>query len=143
MPTFTDEQKGAVRHYAGYSEGWTSIYQRVEAAFARIEANPAAFARVTNAANGVPPGLLAQLDQIQTDIFSARGRLKAMSVGSITLNGGEMNQLRQLGSSLASQLCQIFGIAKARDIFFGGNDQGVPGDGWPSIGGGGGNFVGK
>lgn len=147
MPTFTQDQRHAIRFFAGYSEGFTNFYSRVEQAMSRIEENyPGAFARITNPIDGTPPGILARLEQLRTDIFAARGRFKASVVGSITLNAGELQQLRSLGGELAAELCQILGIRRARNVFSVGgvdDDGGGAGRDLPFNAGSGSNFVGK
>lgn len=113
MP-FTDAQKHAVRFYAGFSEGFHPTYQRVEAALARMELpeNAGGFARLTNDASGSPPGLLALLEQLHAEIYSARSRFKAEQVGSIKLNAGEFQLRKQHLKFFANEMCQVLGIPK-------------------------------
>jgi hypothetical protein len=143
MSAFTEEQRHQVRFFAGWAEGFSNLWVQLEGSMNNIEANrPGAFARITNAVNGTPPGILAQLEQVRADIFAGRRYLKAGKVGSIEVNLGNISQLRNLGAQFASELCQILGVAKERDVFQPGHDQVDAREGKPWIGGGG-NYVGK
>lgn len=144
MPLFTEDQKSAIRHYCGYTVGYhNDVWVAVNGGIANVERNDAyAYTHIVAPLTDTPPGILAKLEQIETDLFTARGRFKANVVGPITLNRGEPAQLANEGRRLASKLCQFIGIAKERDVFASGQDTGDAHRGWPSIRGPG-NYVGK
>ncbi len=66
------------------------------------------------------PGILAQLYDVETRLYSAKNRLKANMVGSIELNRAELAQLNAEGHRLASQLAHLLGVEiKDGGAFFG------------------------
>lgn len=145
MAAFTEDQRHAIRFYCGWAEGFANLWVQLEGSMNNIESNrPAAYARITNAVGGTPPGLLAQLEAISVQIFgvTSGGRLKALQVGTIQLNPAEIEKRCKVGRMLASQLCQILGVGKRRDVFSDGDDRGDAREGNPGISGFG-NYRGK
>lgn len=69
-------------------------------------------------------GELTELDAIQTALTDARGRLKAMKVGSIVLPGqNEVGTLRSEGRRRAGALAGILGVEIRQDVFSGGGTR--------------------
>lgn len=119
MP-LTDAQRTSIRLYAGWQDGFGQFESRLEQAMNYADSRPAVLALITNALNGTPPGLLAQLDSIDTKLFGAHSRLKASAVASIELNPGELQSLKSEGRRIVKRLCSILGVERGEDVFSGG-----------------------
>lgn len=136
----TESQKAEIRRYAGWSARFHQTDSRLEMAMLALESTPEHEAQITNALAGSPPGLLAQLADIDAKIAAATSRLKASKVGSIELNPAEMYELRRIGRQFATRLCSILGVERRTDAF------GAGGTSFGTFGGpesGSGNYVGK
>lgn len=119
MAALTDEQIEAIYFYTGWVQRWVQVNTALEQAVARIAMYPAQAARITNAIDATPSGILAQLTQLHdVTIPAAFKRLKALGVGSIKLSGsGELNELARQGQRLVGALCSILGVERDADIF--------------------------
>jgi hypothetical protein len=107
----TDEQKFKVRLYTGWSERFHQFDSALEHAIAAVENHPAAETGVI--------ALIAECERIDTAITAAEGRLKATTVGSIELNGAEIEQLRDRGRQFVARIATILGIDVRNDVFSG------------------------
>lgn len=110
-------QKADIRLYAGWQARYLQIDSQLEGAMRAIELQPEHEAQITNPLTGTPPGLLAQLSDIDAKLRDAHGRLKASQVGSITLNPDELLSLRSEGRRLVKRLCSILGVPRGEDVF--------------------------
>lgn len=126
----TDTEKAACRLYLGWSARFHQHDSRLEMALIAVGDLPEHQAQITNLITGSPPGLLACLQDIDSKLRGAHGRLKASEVGSIKLNAAELQQLRSEGRRFVGRLAAILGVEKQADVFASG-------------GGAGGNYVGK
>lgn len=107
----TDDQKFKVRLYLGWSERFHQFDSELEQAMSALETHPSAETGVI--------GLIADCERIDAAITAAEGRLKAMVVGSIELNGGEINQLRDRGRQFVGRMASILGVTVRNDVFSG------------------------
>jgi hypothetical protein len=99
-----------------------------------VDSSPETEALITNPITATPPGLLADIAAAQVLIDGAIRRLKASKVGSIELNGREIEQLRDIGRTRIHRLCSLLGVALREDYF-----ASTPAPGRD----GGGNYIGK
>jgi len=143
VPPFTDLQVARIRHFLGYTVGYADWWTALHGGLENIAQNsPADFAVITNALTASPPGLLAQLEDIEVRMTGALSRIKASAVGSITLNAGELQMLAQQGRRLAAALSQTVGVAIERDVFASGGSNLNASRFHPSTGGSG-TWIGK
>ena len=86
-------------------------------------------------------GILANIDDIQTKLRDAHGRLRANKVGTIELRPQEVYQLRKEGSRWVKDLARILGVETRNGGIFGNAFV----EGFASHGGltSGGNYIGK
>lgn len=113
-------QKAAVRLYMGRTARYGQIDGDLERAFSAIESTPEHEAQITNLIGGSPPGLLALLQDVDTKLTAAHGRLKASQVGSIQLNASELAMLRSEGRRFVTRLSAILGVPRLADVYSGG-----------------------
>ncbi len=125
----TEAQRLQVRLFLGWQDGFGQFDSRLEQALNHVNNRPELLALVTNALDGDPPGLLACLQDIDTKLRASHPRLKASVVGSITLNPGEVKQLRSEGTRFVKRLAAIIGVEVRSNPFSSGTASG--------------NFVGK
>lgn len=107
----TEDQKFQIRLYTGWSERFHQFDSALEQAMSALETRPSAEAGVI--------ALLADCARIDTAITAAEARIKAMSVGPIELNNGEINQLRDRGRQFAGRIASILGVEIRNDVFSG------------------------
>lgn len=118
MAVATEAQKRDIYFFCGWPQKNVQVNSALENSIARVAANDAQWAFVTNAANGSPPGLLACLWDQWAQVRAAQMRLMAVKVGSIELNASrEIEMLRSAGRQLASALCSYLGVIKDADVF--------------------------
>lgn len=107
----TEDQKFKIRLYLGWSERFHQHDSALEQAMSALETRPPAEAGVVS--------LLAECERIDADITAAEKRLKASSVGPATLNGQEINQLRDRGRQFVGRIASILGVEVRNDVFSG------------------------
>lgn len=95
---FSAEEKARIKHMLSYPD-WVSMAQSIQLGFPAAS-QPAflvddAFGRMTPQAEGSIRADLCECEDIEVQLRSARGRLKASKVGDITLNPMELTQLKQ------------------------------------------------
>ncbi len=95
---FTAEEKARIKHHLSYPD-WVSLAQSIQLGFPAAS-QPAflvddAFGRLTPEAEGSVRTDLCECEDIEVQLRSARGRLKASKVGDVTLNPMETKQLKQ------------------------------------------------
>src|SRR5690348_14992915 len=93
----------------GWSERFHQFDSALESAILAVEMHAAAEAGVIQ--------LLGECARIDAAITAAEGRLKASSVGTIDLNGAEINQLRDRGRQFVGRLASILGVEVRNDVF--------------------------
>lgn len=104
----TETQRAHIREVLG----WQSLFHqhgpgnRVESAMTAIGENPEDEATVVS--------LLGKLTTLDGLIEGAYSRLRAQVVGSITLNAGEIGQLKSEGRRLCKTLAAILGVTIPR-----------------------------
>ncbi len=121
----TDAQRARVRMLLGYSPRYRSYEghpsMSIESAMSSIASYPEDEIRITT--------ILDELTSIDTSITSARERLQAKAVGSITLNSDmEIAQLRAEGRRFVKAIANILSI-KVLDNFYAGSGGGANGGG--------------
>ena len=95
---FTDEEKARTRHFLAYPS-WVSLAQSIQLGFPAAS-EPLflledAFGRLTPGGEAAVRIDLCECEDIEVQLRSARGRLKASKVGDVTLNPMELGQLKQ------------------------------------------------
>jgi len=125
----TAAQRAEVRRYAGWGARFRQFDSALDNAMDALGSDPEHEVQITNALTATPPGLLAQLADVDAKLTGAYGRLKADKVGSIELNRGELFQLRSEGRRLTGRLCALLGVQRRADVY--------------GSGGTGDNYVGK
>lgn len=106
----TNQQRADIRYYCGWSARFGQFNSALEMAMNALDTLPEDAAQIINPSDGTPPGVLAQLRQIDTELTAARRRYKADEVGSIQLNRAEATQLRRDGRQLVMRLRSVLGI---------------------------------
>lgn len=139
----TDAQKSAVRFRLGWSERFFQFDSRLEQAMSALDTKPEAVALVTNPLGGSPPGLLAQIDDVDARIVDSFKRVRASKVANVELNPREVAQLRDLGRMYVKRLASLLGVEVREDCFSPSPTRGFAGWNGPYPGAGGGSFVGK
>lgn len=115
----TDAERAKIRLYLGWSSRFFASDSALEQALNAIDGLPEALALIQNAIDGSPPGLLAALEDVDAKLVASHSRLKASVVGSITLNQGELAELRREGKRLTSRLATLLGVEVVRDVWSG------------------------
>jgi hypothetical protein len=111
---FTDAQKVSIRNYLGWTIRFRQTDTRLEQALNTISQDIYVEDQTKILA------ILAELATIDAALVSARGRLKALAVGSITLPGkNEIGMLRSEGRRLVGRLAVEMGVAVRHDVFSG------------------------
>ncbi len=94
---FSEQQRNRILHFLGYPE-WTQLAQSIQLGYPAAS-EPLflvydAFTRISDYA--VPTVLqdLCECEETERQISGARGRFKAQQLGNLTLNPGEIRQLR-------------------------------------------------
>lgn len=108
----TEDQKFQVRLYMGWSERFHQHDSALEQAMSALETRASAQAGVIT--------MLAECVRIDAAVTAAESRIKAMSVGPIELNNGEINQLRDRGRQYVCRIASILGVEVRNDVFSGG-----------------------
>lgn len=107
----TEDQKFQIRLYMGWSERFHQEDSALEQAMSALETRTSAQAGVV--------ALLGQCVRIDDSITAAEKRLKATEMGPITLNGGEIGQLRDRGREFVGRIASILGVEVRNDVFSG------------------------
>ena len=117
----TSAQRASIRLYLGWSARFHQTDSRLEQAMSAIDVGDVdTYNFIVNALNGTPPGLLAQLGDIDTRLTAALVDVKARKVGSIELMGeGEISVLRSMGREYAGRLASLLGVEVRHDVFSG------------------------
>lgn len=105
----TEAQKLDLRMYLGWSDRFHQFDSELEQAIAAMEARPATEAKVLT--------LLTECTRVDTLIQGAEGRLKASVVGSIELNAGEIDRLRERGRTAVKRIATVLGVDVREDAF--------------------------
>jgi hypothetical protein len=108
----TEDQKFHIRLYMGWSERFHQFDSGLEQALSALETRPSAETGVV--------ALIAECVRVDTALVAAEKRLKASEMGPITLNGGEINQLRDRGREFVGRIASILGVEVRNDVFSGG-----------------------
>jgi hypothetical protein len=107
----SDDDKFRVRLYLGWSERFHQFDSALEHALNALADSSPAETKIV--------ALLAECERIDTAITAAEGRLKATTVGSIDLNGAEINQLRDRGRQFVGRIATILGVDVRNDVYSG------------------------
>ena len=109
----TEAQRVEIRRYLGWQARYWQMDSQLEQAMNAMDTLPETLTSI---------GLrLAELAVLETSITSARGRLKALAVGSITLSGpGEISALRSEGRRITASLAATLGVPVKPGAVFGG-----------------------
>lgn len=107
----TDDQKFQIRLYMGWSARFHQFDSALEQALAALETTPAEQAGVL--------GFVAECQRVDAAITAAETRLKATTVGTIDLNGAEINQLRDRGRQFVGRIASVLGVEVRNDVFSG------------------------
>lgn len=108
---FTATELSEIRMYLGWQARWAAFDGALERGMAAI--GFVEFQAEEDRAREV----LVQLRRIDAAITSAEGRLKARTVGSIQLNGREIEDLRNRGRTFVGRLARILGVEVRGDAF--------------------------
>jgi hypothetical protein len=108
----TEDQKFQLRLYLGWSERFHQFDSGLEQAMSALETRASAEAGVIS--------MLVECVRIDTALIAAEKRLKASEMGPITLNGGEIEQLRDRGRQFVGRIASILGVEVRNDVFSGG-----------------------
>lgn len=110
---FTDEEKNDVMRFLGYPN-WTSLSPSIQLGY------PAAsqplflvvdsIARMAVEARPAIRANLCQLRDIEAQLGSARGRMKATRLGEVTMNAAEARQLREEYVFWQKKLADLLGV---------------------------------
>jgi hypothetical protein len=117
-------QKARVRFYLGWSARFHQFDSRLEQAMSSLEASsiedPDTLGQITNLLTSDPPGLLAQLADVDARMAPAYVRLKAKKIASIELpEDGEIAMLRSEGRRYVGRLAALLGVEVRQDVFSG------------------------
>lgn len=107
----TDDQQFQIRLYMGWSERFHQFDSELEMAIAALDTKPSATTGVL--------ALITECQRIDTALVAAEKRLKASEMGPITLNGAEINQLRDRGRQFVGRIASILGVEVRNDVFAG------------------------
>lgn len=111
MP-FTAEEQARVADYLGFLDlsAAASIQLGFPAASQPLFLVRSALGRVLPEAENLVRKYLVELDRIDGEMSDARRRLKAKSIGNLTLNPDELRVLRQENKYWAQRLADILGV---------------------------------
>jgi len=111
----TATQKSQLRVYLGYPARFHQIQPELEQAFSALEGVPDDEALVV-----VLLGKLATaVTGVDARLEDAHDRLQASTVGSITLNPGEIGALRSEGRRIVGRIASLMGVTVQADAFSG------------------------
>lgn len=114
----TAAQKAEVRRWLGWPARFHQFDSRLENAMDALATEPEHEAQITNPLTGTPPGILAELDDIDAKLRDAHKRIKASEVGNIKLNNGrEIAWLRREGRRHTRRLAALLGVERRVDVF--------------------------
>lgn len=121
---FSTAQAASIRLYLGYPEVFRQANPRLEGAITVVGTDTDASALVT--------GILTQLANVETSIQSTYDGAGIKRADEVEFFGGAegasvIQQQRQYGRRLCSQLSLIFGVPLGGDAF---GEGGYQGDGW-------------
>lgn len=121
---FTTVQRAKVRWYLGWSSRFFQSDSRLEQAMNAVDNETEDATRDLIIAN------LTALDDLNTRIVDAYGRLKALKVGSIDLpSHGEIGMLRSEGRRLGGQIAATLGVETRHDVWSGSGNKSFAGPG--------------
>lgn len=111
MP-LTQQEQARIRDYLGYLN--VSSAASIQLGFPRASQPlflvQAAMDRVLPEAEDIVRKHLTELDKLESEVSGARRRLKATSVGEITLNAQELNALKKEQRYWAVRLADSLGV---------------------------------
>jgi hypothetical protein len=94
----TEDERSRVKHFLQYPD-WSALAYSIQlgypAASQPLYLVEGAFSRITNPAVETVRRDLCQLEAIEAQLGSARGRLKATELGNLKLNPNELTDLRR------------------------------------------------
>lgn len=110
---FTAAQRSTIREYLGYSARFLQTDDALERAMDAVGGGgaPEDEAKVLT--------FLTEAARVDAAILAAESRLKAAKVGSIELNGAEIEQLRDRGRQNVGRLARVFGVPVRGDAYSG------------------------
>lgn len=110
---FTAPQRSAIRQYLGYSSRFLQTDDALERAMDSVGGGgvPDDEARVLT--------YLTEAARVDAAIEAAESRLKAAQVGTIELNGAEIEQLRDRGRQNVGRMARLFGVPVRGDAYSG------------------------
>lgn len=113
----TDTQKSDIRDLLGWPARFHDSDGRLERAFIALASLPTDETLII--------ALLAKAKDFEVRITDALGRIKASSVGSITLNPAEIAMLKMEGRRVVRRMAAILHVP-IKQCSFGGGDGGAP-----------------
>lgn len=112
---FTDQQKARIKHHLGYPD-WSSLSQSIQLGFPAAS-QPLflvedAFQRITPSGEESVRCDLCNCEETESQMASARGRMRASKLGELTLNATETPQLRQELEYWRNKLADDLGVVR-------------------------------
>ncbi len=128
-------QSAQIHRFLGYSDRHQDVFggrgQRIQGALLGLSSTIET--EVTTLLGTTADAATANtLFGIQAAIVAQRTRRKATTVGSITLNAGELSQLRSEGSALLAQMASLLGLEILSNPFHPGPGAAGNSAQWPS-----------
>ena len=113
----TETQKSKIRDYMGWSSRFRDSDDRLDDALQAIALWPDDEARIV--------ALLTECASIDTRLADALNRIQAAAVGSITLNQGEISQLRSEGRRAVKRIAALLAVPIKQNAYGGGASGGA------------------
>jgi hypothetical protein len=126
---FTDDNKARIRMYLGYQARFAQFDSVLERALSALDG--AEFA----AEQALVLEHLAECIRIDAAIVTAERRIKARTVGTIGLNGREIEDLRDRGRTEVARMARALGVPVRGDAF-GQTLEAKSASPWGAVGGG-------